>query len=56
MKLIEANQYGFIKGRSIQDFLAWSFEYVPLCKHSQIEMVILKLVFEKAFDKIEQKS
>ncbi|KAL5663946.1 hypothetical protein ACJX0J_024054 [Zea mays] len=26
MKLIEANQYGFIKGRSIQDFLAcfWS--------------------------------
>lgn len=29
--LIHKNQYGFIKERSIQDCLAWSFEYLHLC-------------------------
>jgi hypothetical protein len=29
--LIHKNQYGFIKGRTIQDCLAWSFEYLHLC-------------------------
>ena len=27
-KTIHANQYGFIKGRKIQDCLAWSFEFM----------------------------
>jgi hypothetical protein len=56
ISLVHANQYGFIKTRSIQDCLAWAFEFIHLCKFRKKEAVILKLDFEKAFDKIEHQA
>jgi hypothetical protein len=56
MKLIHQNQYGFIRSRTIQDCLGWAFEYIHLCHKSKMDLVILKLDFEKAFDKVEHEA
>lgn len=53
LKIVHRNQYGFLKGRTIQDCLAWSFEYIHQCQASGGKFFILKLDFSKAFDTIE---
>ena len=54
--LIHENRYGFIKSRTIHDCLAWVLESISICKKTKKEMVIIKLDFGKAFDRVEHEA
>lgn len=56
LQLIHNNQYGFIKGRTIQDCLGWAFQFLHICHKSKREIVILKLDFKRLLTRLNTKS
>jgi hypothetical protein len=51
-KLIDINQTGFIRGRSISDTFVYAMELVQVCHKRKKPTIVLKLDFAKAFDTV----
>ena len=51
-KLIDLNQTGFIRGRSISDTFVYAMELVQVCHKRKKQAIVLKLDFAKAFDTV----
>jgi hypothetical protein len=51
-RLIDINQTGFVRGRSIADTFVYAIELVQVCHKRKKPAVILKLDFAKAFDTV----
>ncbi|CAN6294153.1 unnamed protein product [Urochloa humidicola] len=49
-KLIDVDQTGFIKGRSISENFVYAMELVQCCNRRKLPTLVLKLDFAKAFD------
>ena len=50
--LIDINQTGFIRGRSISDTFVYALELVQVCHRRKKPALVLKLDFAKAFDTV----
>lgn len=53
LKCVHKNQYGFLRSRSINDYIAWAYEYIFQFQQYKKPILIIKLYFAKAFDMIE---
>lgn len=50
-QLVHQNQYGFIKGRTIQLFVAWAHEYLDLCHRSKRRYLSLNWTLKRLLTK-----
>ncbi|XP_004963682.1 uncharacterized protein LOC101781465 [Setaria italica] len=51
--LIDLNQTGFIKGRSISENFIYAMELIQCCHRRKLPTLVLKLDFAKAFDSVD---
>ncbi|CAN6209153.1 unnamed protein product [Urochloa humidicola] len=51
--LIDVDQTGFLKGRSISENFVYALELVQCCNKRKIPTLVLKLDFAKAFDSVD---
>jgi uncharacterized protein YbcI len=55
IKIINKNQFGFIKGRYIGDNIRSLLEVIDLAEEESLSCIVLSIDFEKAFDTISWK-
>ena len=51
--MIDLDQTGFLKGRSIAENFVYAMELVQVCNKRKVPTIVLKLDFAKAFDTVE---